>query len=118
MGFSMLVAEGFVELDRLLASRLPRAQRTAVLALVATAVAGRFTLFAAAHVKSFAEGTEEYRRYITLFKQAHGDLPSHSRVPFDPSLGGEAHYRFLNALVQWEYRDPTIGLIPHQPNQR
>ncbi len=118
MGFSMLVAEGFVQLDRLLASRLPRALRTAVVALVATAVAGRFTLFAAAHVKSFAAGTEEYRRYITLFKQAHGDLPSHSRVPFDPSLAGEERYRFLNALVQWEYRDPTIGLIPHQPNPR
>jgi hypothetical protein len=71
-----------------------------------------------AHVKSFAAGTEEYRRYITLFKQAHGDLPSHSRVPFDPSLAGEERYRFMNALVQWEYRDPTIGLIPHQPNPR
>jgi hypothetical protein len=74
-------------------------------------VAGRFTLFAASNVKSFAERTEEYRRYITLFKQAHGDLPSHSRIPFDPGLRGEERYVFLNALVQWEYRDPTIELI-------
>ncbi len=118
MGFSMLVAEGFVQLDRLLASRLARAQRTALLTLAATAVAGRFALFAVAHVKSFAAGTEEYRRYITLFKQAHRDLPRHSRVPFDPTLGGEERYRFLNALVQWEYRDPTIGLIPRQSNPR
>jgi hypothetical protein len=118
MGFSMLLADGVVQLDRLLASRLPRAQRAAVLALVATAVAGRFMLFAAAHVRSFAEHTEEYRRYITLFRQAHGDLPSHSRIPFDPSLVGEERYRFLNALVQWEYRDPTIGLIPDQPAPR
>jgi hypothetical protein len=110
MGFSMLVADGIMQLDRL-ASRLPRAHRTAVLALVATAVAGRFTLFAASNVKSFAERTEEYRRYITLFKQTHGDLPSHSRIPFDRSMRGEERYVFLNALVQWEYRDPTIELI-------
>jgi hypothetical protein len=118
MGFSMLVADGVMQLDRLLASRLPRAQRTAVLALVATAVAGRFTLFAAANVKSFTERTEAYRRYITLFKQTHGDLPSDTRIPFDPSLGGEERYRFLNALVQWEYRDPTIGLTTDRPNPR
>jgi hypothetical protein len=118
MGFSMLVADGVMQLDRLLPSRLPRAQRTAVLALVAMAIAGRFTLFAAANVKSFAERTEEYRRYITLFKQTHRELPSHSRVPIDPSTGDEQRYRFLNALAQWEYRDPTIELIPDWPGPR
>jgi hypothetical protein len=117
MGFSMLVADGVMQLD-VLASRVPRAQRTAALALIVTAVAGRFTLFAAANVKSFAERTEQYRRYITLFKQAHGDLPSHSRVSFDSPLDGEERNRFLNALVQWEYRDPTIELMADQPNPR
>jgi hypothetical protein len=105
-------------LDRLLVTRLPRAQRAAALALVATAVAGRFTLFAAANVKSFAERTEQYRRYITVFKQVQGDLPSHSRVSFDSPLGGKEQYRFLNALVQWEYRDSTIDLVPDQPDPR
>jgi hypothetical protein len=118
MGFSMLVADGVMQLDRLLEPRLSAAQRMAVLALVATAIAGRFALFAAANVRSFAERTEEYRRYITLFKQTHPDLPSHSRVPIDPGSGGEQRYRFLNALAQWEYRDPTIELIPDRPNPR
>jgi hypothetical protein len=118
MGFSMLVADGVMLLDRLLVTRLPRAQRAAALALVATAVAGRFMLFAAANVKSFAERTEQYRRYITVFKQVQGDLPSHSRVSFDSPLGGREQYRFLNALVQWEYRDPTIDLVPDQPDPR
>ena len=114
----MLMADGVTQLDRLLASWLPHAPRTAVLALVATAMAGRFALFAVANVKSFAERTEEYRRYITLFKHVHGDLPSHSRVPSDPRLSVEHPGKFLNALVQWEYRDPTIELIPDQPNPR
>jgi hypothetical protein len=116
MGFSMLVAEGVMQLDRLLASRLPRAPRMAVLALVAAAIAGRFSLFAVSNVRGFVERTEEYRREITLFKQVHGDLPSHGRVPSDPRLRARHRYQFLNALVQWEYRDPTIELIPDQPD--
>jgi hypothetical protein len=116
MGFSMLVAEGVMQLDWLLASRLPRAPRIAVLALVAAAIAGRFSLFAVSNVRGFAERTEEYRREIALFKQVHGDLPSHSRVPSDPRLRARHRYQFLNALVQWEYRDPTIELIPDQPD--
>lgn len=110
MGFSMLVAEGLVHLDRLAAPRLSRAARTAALALVATAIAGRFALFAADNVSHFAERTEEYRRYITLFKQVHGDLPAQSRVAPDPRLRIDHPPAFLNALVQWEYRDPTIAL--------
>ncbi len=118
MGFSMLVADGVTEIDRLLASRVPRAPRTAVLALVATALAVRFTLFAVANVKIFADDTEDYRRYITLFRQVHGDLPSHSRVSSDPRSKNEHPHAFLNALVQWEYRDPTIELLPDQPSPR
>ena len=117
MGFSMLVAEGVMQFDRLLASRLPRAPRVAVLALVAMAIAGRFALFAASNVREVAGRTEEYRREITLFKQVHGDLPSHSRVAIDPRLSARHQYQFLNALVQWEYRDPTIELIPDQPDR-
>jgi hypothetical protein len=118
MGFSMLMAEGVLQLDRLLASRLPRAPRTALVALIAAVITGRFAWFAAANVKRFADRTEEYRRYMTLFRQAHGDLPSHSRVPSDPRLSVEHPYKFLNALVQWEYRDPTIDLFPDTPNPR
>jgi hypothetical protein len=118
MGFSMLMADGVVQLDRLLASRLPRAPKTALVALIAAVITGRFAWFAAANVKSFADRTEEYRRYITLFRQAHGDLPSHSRVPSDPRLSIEHPYKFVNALVQWEYRDPTITLTPDTPNPR
>lgn len=115
MGFSMLVAEGVMQIDRFMALRLPRALRTATLALVVAAVAGRFALFAVSNVRGFAERTEDYRRAIASFKQIHGNLPSHSRVPSVPLSTTRHQYQFLNALVRWEYRDPTIELIPDQP---
>jgi hypothetical protein len=118
MGFSMLVADGVMQLDRLLASRLARTPRTVAVALIVAAVAVRFTVFAVANVRIFAAEAEDYRRYITLFKQVHGDLPSHSRVPYDPRATAAHPPKFLNNLIQWEYRDPTIELVPDPPDSR
>ena len=118
MGFSMLVADGVMQLDSLLASRVARAPRMVVVGLIVAAVAVRFTVFAVANVRIFAAEAEDYRRYITLFKQVHGDLPSHSRVTYDPPVTAEHPHKFLNNLVQWEYRDPTIELVADPPNSR
>lgn len=118
VGFSMLVAEGVVFLDRMMASRLPRVARTLAVTFLVTAIAGRFALFAAANVRSFATRTEEYRSYITAFRQIHGAVPNHSRITPDSSLPVEHSNAFLNALVQWEYRDPTIELIPAARDSR
>ncbi len=120
MGFSTLVADGVMLLDRLLAvvALAPRAEGGSV-------GAGRDGGGRPLHAVRGCERQEfrgthraACRRYITLFKQAKGDLPSHSRVSFDSPLGGKEGYRFLNALVQWEYRDPTIDLVPDQPDPR
>src|SRR5438093_11456492 len=113
VGFSMLLAEGLVQLDRLLATRAPRAARIAAVSLVATVMAVRFVVFASANVRSFAARTEEYRRYITHFKETHGALPSGSRVAADDA-DPKLPRRFVEALIQWEYRDPTIQLIRDQ----
>jgi len=118
MGFSMLLADGVVQLGRLLPSRLPGAARTALVALVAMAIAGRFTLFAVAHVKRFAAQTEEYRDYITQLKRVHRGVPGHSLISTDRRSISRHGYQFLNALVQWEYRDRTIELIPDEPGPR
>ena len=75
-------------------------------------------VFAVANVRIFAAEAEDYRRYITLFKQVHGDLPSHSRVTYDPRSTAAHPHKFLNNLVQWEYRDPTIELVPDPPDSR
>lgn len=69
-------------------------------------------LFAVDNVRSFSERTEAYREYATLFREIHGDVPSYTRVKPDPRLRIEHEHRFANALIKWEYRDPTIELIP------
>lgn len=115
MAFSMLVAEGVLQIDRRVGSRLTARPRRMLVAILTMAIAGRFAWFAAANVRSFAARTEEYRTYIATFRQIHGDLPPHSRVPPDPRLRSDHPAALLNALVQWEYRDPTIELIAGEP---
>jgi hypothetical protein len=118
MGFSLLLAEGISQVERLLTAQVSLTRRMAIITVVAAAMAGRLALFAASNVSRFADQTEEYRQYITLFKQIHGaPLPSHSRVAFDSRLRVEHKHTFLNALVQWEYRDPTIELLPEDARQ-
>jgi len=114
MGLSMLIAEGVMRIDRLLASRMSRTWAAAAAALIAVAIAGRFAIFATSNVNGFADLTEDYRRAIEAFKQSHGALPPHSHVASAPLSTAKHPYQFLNALVQWEYGDPTIELIPDQ----
>jgi hypothetical protein len=115
MGLSMLAADGVMQIDRLLARKAPRAWSTAAAALVAAAIAWRFGVYGVSNVRRFADRTEDYRRDITAFKQAHGPLAPQSRVPMAPLSTDRHAFQFLNALVQWEYRDPTITLIPDRP---
>lgn len=117
MGFSMLVAEGVLWLDRALMLRLTPRARRAVLAVVVVAIAGRFTIFALRNVKAFAQRAEDYRRYIALFREIHGDVPPNSRLPPDPRLRTKHAHEFVTAAVQWEYQDATIELIPEEPSR-
>jgi hypothetical protein len=116
MGFSMLVAEGVIQVDRLAARRLPRTSRSAIWILVAAAVAVRFALFAVSNVGRFVDQTEDYRREIRSFRQVHATLGPYSRVEPGPLSPSRHKYQFLNALVQWEYGDPTIQLISTAPD--
>jgi len=111
MGFAMLVADGVLWLDAFLASRVGVTARRVVVVLLVAAIAGRFTAFAIRNANWFAQRAEGYRRYITLFRQIHGDVPSHARIPPHPQLRGPHANEFLTALVRWEYRDPTIELV-------
>src|SRR5262249_11414482 len=104
MGFSMLLAEGLLQLDRWLARRLPGRVCGAVLTVLVAAVTVRFMVFGAANVRSFASHTEVYRRYISAFKDAHPVLPHNTRIVAD-AAGQKFAPKFLIAMVQWEYRD-------------
>ena len=106
IGFSMLLAEGVMQLNR------PRFRP--VLAMLVAAIAIRFALFAHANVGDFATRTQVYPRYLARFREAHGDIPSHSVVEPDREFAKEHPHQFANAAVQWEYRDATIQIRPYK----
>jgi hypothetical protein len=114
IGFSMLLAEGVVYLDRVLRPRVPSPARSAILTALVAGITVRFALFAMANVASFAERTQTYRNYTAHFREIHGDVPSHTTVAPDARLEIKMPHRFVNAAVQWEYRDPTIQITPYE----
>ena len=111
IGFAMLLSEGVLSLGRLPALERHQRLRVATIALLAGAVAVRFMVFAVHNVEDFAARTETYRRGGQLFRQVHGRLPRHSRVQLDSRLQFDHEPRFVTAMIQWEYGDPTIELI-------
>ena len=114
IGFSMLLADAILFLDRALRPRVPALARGATVALIAATIAIRFALFAMANVKDFADRTQVYPSYLARFREIHGDVPSHTVVPPDPRLDVKLPYQFVNAAVQWEYQDPTIQITPYE----
>lgn len=106
IGFSLLLAEGVMQLNR------PRYRP--LLAVVVAAIAIRFAVFANANVGDFAQRTQVYPQYLARFRQIHGDIASHSVVEPDPDFAVEHPHQFANAAVQWEYRDPTIQIRPYK----
>ncbi len=114
IGFSMLLADGVMSLDRVLGPRAAPLARAAILAALVAGIAVRFALFAMANVTSFAERTQVYRNYTAQFREIHGEVPSHTTVAPDTRLEIKLPHRFVNAAVQWEYRDPTIRITPYE----
>jgi Dolichyl-phosphate-mannose-protein mannosyltransferase len=116
MGFAMLVAELIEWIDRAAAARMRPGARQAVVGLLVAAIGVRFCLFAAEGVEHFAERTEPYRRFIMDVRARHPQLPRDASVPVDVAIADTLHHRFLQAAVQWDYRDPTIRLVPVPPD--
>jgi hypothetical protein len=111
IGFAMLLADGVLYFSRLAASLIGAKAYVATTVLLASALAIRFMVFAFHNVETFAARTETYRRYGQLFRELHGPLARHSRVHPDDRLRTDHEPRFVTAMIQWEYGDPTIELI-------
>ena len=115
MGFAMLLAEGVEWLDRFLARRVAPQPRLAFVCLVTAATAIRFSAFASEGVTNFSERTQAYRRYVEDFRRAHPQLAPHSVVFIDPRDDEILKHRYLEGLIRWEYRDPTIQVRIRSP---
>jgi hypothetical protein len=112
MGFAMLLAESIEWIDRAAARRFNASTRNAFVGVLAAAIAIRFCLFAADGVRSFAERTEPYRRFISEIRRKYPELPRDAEIPIDKRLADKLHHLYLQDAVRWEYQDPTIRLVP------
>ena len=111
IGFSLLLAEAVMAFDRALAGRMAMTRRTLAVSTLVGAIAIRFAVFAAANVRDFTERSQVYSDYLGRFRAIHGTVPSNTTVVADPPT--TLPYQFLNAAVQWDYRDPTIRIAPY-----
>ncbi|HEU5259685.1 MAG TPA: hypothetical protein VFU28_27045 [Vicinamibacterales bacterium] len=114
IGFSLLLAEVVAAFDRVVAHRLTAPRRALTVGLLVVVIAVRFAVFAAGNVRDFTERSQVYSDYLGRFRAVHGTVPSNTTVVADPPT--TLPHRFINAAVQWDYRDPTIRIVPYESN--
>jgi hypothetical protein len=106
-GLALLLAEGLATLDEWM-SRRGVSWRHAVVATLVTALAIRFGVFASKGVSDFADRAESYRSFLVDLKQARPTMADGDVVSVDAATEARLPQRFLEAAVQWEYRNPTL----------
>jgi len=111
IGFSMLLGEGMLVLDRLAARTLPPHWRTAVVSAIFAAIVIRFAVFTTRGVDDFVRRTEPYRQYIDGFRAAHPRLSPGVVLRVPAPADARLQHMYLEPLVQWEYADPSIRLL-------
>ena len=114
MGFGLLLAEGIEWLDGVLARRFAGASavwRLAIVSLLIAGVAIRYSVFAMKGVTNFSARTEVYRRYGETVRAAHPRLAPYDTVFIDARDEKMLKHRYLEGLIRWEYRDPTIQVV-------
>ena len=108
MGFAILLAEGITWLDGLMARWPGPRWRLVAMNLLVAAVAIRFAVFASKTVRAFSNATEPYRAFSADLRASHPALPSGAVITIEPDVDAALKQRYLEGLVQWEYRDPTL----------
>ncbi|MBA3638055.1 MAG: hypothetical protein M3541_00920 [Acidobacteriota bacterium] len=110
VGMALLITEGLSWLDAQLQRRVPRNVRLAISGLLGVFVAVRFVLFAAENIRNFTEGTERYRRFAIAARERDPQPAPGATLSADPDTVDQLHHRYLEALIQWEFKDPTLKL--------
>ena len=110
VGMALLLAEALVWLETRLAPLLGKPARVAVTSLLAAFIAVRFMLFALDNITSFAERTERYRDFARAIRREYPAPPRGARLEVDLETADALQFRYVEALAQWEFRDPTLRL--------
>lgn len=114
VGLALLLAEALEWLDGRLGLVAKGPARAWITAAVAAFITIRFMTFTAEGVRNFSARTEPWRRISETVRLHHPHLPPGARVPLNADTVRGMKHRYLEALVQWEFRDPglTVGVQP------
>jgi hypothetical protein len=94
VGMALLLVEGLAWLEAQLVRRMPRPASLAVIGLLGAFIAVR---------------TERFRDLAAAVRERHPDPPPGTRIPVDAATVEAFQFRYVEALVQWEFRDPTLA---------
>ena len=108
VGLALLMAEGASALDDWLKPRWGDAARVTVITVLIAFAAIRFANFARRGVADITARMESYRTFLTALRHTHPRLDNGAVVPIDAKTEKEMPLRFLEAAIQWEYKNPTI----------
>jgi hypothetical protein len=100
--FALLLAEGLLAFERLLAKRLPSRVAMATIVFLAVAIAARFTVFATKAGANFRERTRPYERFAAALRAAN-PMPRPGDVI---TVGPDAVEGFAAS-----YRDPAAQVV-------
>lgn len=106
IGLALLLAEGLAALQATLARRSAWAGR--VVTVLAILVGLRFSYFALDGVEDYWIAAERYRSFLTEVRQDNPRLADGSVIYISPERHRTMDRRFVEAAVQWEYRNPTL----------
>ena len=110
VGMALLLVEGLNWLQARLASRTDERVRAALTTVFALFIAVRFMLFASENIANFTSRTEPYRRFAEEIRAAHPQPPPGATLPVEAATADALQFRYAEALVQWEFKDPSLKL--------
>ena len=109
-GMALLLTEAIAWFDGRLARAAGSRVRVIVTTVVAAFVAIRFMLFTAENIANFTARTEPYRRFAEEIRAAHPRAMRGATLPVDAETADALQFRYLEALAQWEFKDPSLKI--------
>ena len=110
VGFAFLLVDGLEWLEARLLRLTGARVGVAIATVLAAFVAIRYMLFAVDNITSFAERTEPYRAFAETLRRANPAPPRGARLPVDVETAEALQFRYVEALAQWEFKDPGLSL--------
>ena len=111
IGLALLIVEALCWLKARLDGRLPPSARRLVVASLALFITVRFAAFTLKAVENFSRRTEPYRQLAVKVQAPPSPYVPGQVVSVDAHTVRDMQFRYVEALVRWVRRDPTLTVV-------